>query len=88
MSFLFSIDETALDCSETQYTTSTTVVPFRRCDYKNLGVSYLCNLNSFDLPEPTIWGKQVINEYENRGNGELPWFLKEEVRIMYLNRIH
>ena len=67
------------DCSETQYTTSTTVVPFRRCDYKNLGVSYLCNLNDLDLPEPRIWGKQVIEEYENRGNGQLPWFIAQQV---------
>ena len=56
------------------------MVPFRRCDYKNLGVSYLCNLNDLDLPEPRIWGKQVIEEYENRGNGQLPWFIAQQVR--------
>ena len=67
------------DCSETQYTTSTTVVPFRRCDYKNLGVSYLCDLYDLNLPEPRIWGSQVIEEYSNRGNGELPWFIKKQV---------
>ena len=70
--------------TKTQYTTSTTVVPFRRCDYKNLGVSYLCDLNDLNLPEPRIWGSQVIEEYSNRGNGELPWFIKEQVCKMYI----
>ena len=75
------------DCSETQYTTSTTVVPFRRCDYKNLGVSYLCDLNDLNLPEPRIWGSQVIEEYSNRGNGELPWFIKEQVCTLWRYRL-
>ena len=75
------------DCSETQYTTSTTVVPFRRCDYKNLGVSYLCDLNDLNLPEPRIWGSQVIEEYSNRGNGELPWFIKEQVCKLWQYRL-
>jgi hypothetical protein len=66
------------DCSETQFSTSVTLSPFRRCDYKNLGVSYLCNLNDPDLPEPRIWGYQVLDEYEER-DGDVPDYIKLQV---------
>ncbi len=66
------------DCSGTQYSTSLSVSPFRRCDYRNLGVSSLCNLNDATLPEPRIWGAQVIREYEEFFD-ELPVYIKKQV---------
>ena len=33
------------DCVTTMYSASVTAAPFRRCDYKNLGVSFLCNFD-------------------------------------------
>jgi hypothetical protein len=40
-----------------------TTVPFRRCDESNFGVSKFCNLEDSKLPEPKIWGQQVLDEY-------------------------
>ena len=49
------------DCNTTMYTASVTAAPFRKCDYKNLGVSKLC---SFDTKlSPPIWGQQVLSQY-------------------------
>ena len=35
--------------------------PFRRCDYKNLGVSFLCNFEEY--LDPPIWGQKVRDQY-------------------------
>ena len=66
------------DCTETQFTTFVTSVPFRRCDYKNLGVSYLCDFKDPLLPEPRIWGRQVLVEYNKRA-GEVPEYITNQV---------
>lgn len=50
------------DCSYTLYSASVTAAPFRRCDYKNLGTSYLCDFNKFI--KPPIWGQQVLDQYQ------------------------
>ena len=60
-------DDCLPDCTETQFATHVTSVPFRRCDYKNLGVSYLCDFKDPFLPEPRIWGRQVLEEYNHLG---------------------
>ena len=75
------------DCSETVYSASCTVAPFRRCDHKNLGVSHLCNLNDPELPQPRIWGHQVIEEYENnpelqKSDGKIPSYIKKGVIVV------
>ena len=33
------------DCNATMYKASVTAAPFRRCDYKNMGVGFLCTFN-------------------------------------------
>ncbi len=58
------------DCSTTIYQPTVMAVPFRPCDSSNLGVSRLCNLNSKDLPQPTKYGTQVLNEYQARNKTE------------------
>ena len=56
------------DCETTIYHASVTAAPFRRCDYKNLGVSFLCNFNGNILGkqiQPAIWAESVIAQYIN-----------------------
>ena len=48
------------DCNTVLYETSVTAVPFRRCDFRNLGVSALCSVDVPLPPSPQIWSKQVI----------------------------
>ncbi len=67
------------DCSETQFSSTISVSPFRRCDFRNLGVSSLCNLNDPSLPEPRIWGHQVLEEYKAYG-AELPDYVISQVK--------
>ena len=43
------------DCSTTMYSSSVTAAPFRRCNYKNLGVSFLCNFE--ETIQPPIWSQ-------------------------------
>ena len=47
------------DCTTTMYSSSVTAAPFRRCNYKNLGVSFLCNFE--ETIQPPIWsqGKNI-----------------------------
>ena len=51
------------DCTVTIYEASVTAAPFRNCDYKNLGVSYLCDFDG--TVSPKIWGQQVQDQYAN-----------------------
>jgi hypothetical protein len=51
------------DCSGTIYKASVTAAPFRRCDYKNLGISTLCNFESEQTVNPPIWGQKVLDQY-------------------------
>ena len=43
------------DCTTTMYSSSVTAAPFRRCNYKNLGVSFLCNFD--ETIQPPIWSQ-------------------------------
>ena len=54
------------DCSATIYEPFITATTFRRCDSSNLGVSRLCNLDNKELPQPTKYGTQVLDEYYSR----------------------
>jgi hypothetical protein len=60
------------DCSTTIYETSITTIPFRHCDSRNVGVSKLCTLDNTNLPLPTKFGRQVIDEYTS----DMPSFVK------------
>ena len=45
---------------------SVTAAPFRRCNYKNLGVSFLCNSEDQIQGKqihPPIWEESVLNQY-------------------------
>ena len=49
------------DCSGIIYQARVTAAPFSRCDFKNIGVSDLCD---FDIQlNPTIWGQSVMDQY-------------------------
>ena len=49
------------DCGGIIYHASVTNAPFSRCDFKNIGVSDLCNFES-DI-NPAIWGESVKEQY-------------------------
>ena len=63
------------DCSGTSFESSVSAAPFRRCDYKNLGMGELCK---FDLTkaflDPPIWGEAVQQQFRRNGGG-LPDYL-------------
>ena len=68
------------DCSTTLYHASVTAAPFRRCDYKNLGISHLCN---FDLNmNPPIWGQQVLEQYKEETT-EIPDYIRQKVKSQF-----
>ena len=66
------------DCNATMYKASTTAAPIRRCDYKNLGVNFLC---TFDEQiqgkrlEPSMWADNVLKQYMEEVK-EIPDYLK------------
>ena len=72
------------DCNVTLYDARVTAVPFRTCNEKNLGVSFLCNLEGHDIPDPPIFGHQVLEEYRNDSLSEVPSYVsfKDSQRSM------
>ena len=52
------------DCRTTIYHPVISSLPFKECDESNLGISHFCNLDDDTLPEPKIWGKQVLDEFK------------------------
>ena len=54
---------------DTTYTATVSAAPFRRCDYRTLGLNPLCNPASFDEEggfssiNPPIWGTPTFDEY-------------------------
>ena len=68
------------DCSTTLYHATITAAPFRRCDFKNLGVSRLCNFGQ--KIHPPIWGQQVLDQYKKEldvDSENLPEYVKNDV---------
>ena len=64
------------DCVSTVYSSSVSATPLRRCDTKNIGLTYLCKFDG-DVPLPAIWSDQVISEYKKSyPEEELPGFLR------------
>ena len=58
------------NCEETTYTATVSAAPFRRCDFKTLGLNPLCNPAGFDDKEggfdgmdPPMWGTSTLNQY-------------------------
>ena len=59
------------NCEETSYKASVSQAPFRRCDFKTLGINPLCDLSmttdnetSFGMIYPQMWGQSVIEQYK------------------------
>lgn len=71
------------DCTATVYSASVTAAPFRRCDYKNLGTSQLCNFD--DATDPPIWAQQVMRQYEYENGARPPKIagLNSNIRKFY-----
>ena len=68
------------DCNGFTYHATVTAAPFSRCDFKNIGVSDLCN---FDVKlSPTIWGESVIDQYkeELEKDKAIPDYIIKEVK--------
>ncbi len=59
------------DCDTVIYEPSITTIPFRRCDFRNLGTSSMCNLDDALLPEPRIWARQVIKQLKLEGQVDI-----------------
>ena len=58
------------NCEETTYKATVSAAPFRRCDFKALGMNPLCDLNTFEETNeglrginPPIWGTSAFNHY-------------------------
>ena len=49
------------DCDSVDYLTKVTAAPFRRCDYKNFGLSYLCDHENTN--DPPIWAQTIVDQY-------------------------
>ena len=83
----FNNQECLPNCEETRYTASVSQAPFRRCDFKTLGINPLCDLTmtndnetSFGMIYPQMWGQSVIEQYRYEGNGDLPSYISEKVK--------
>ena len=66
------------DCSTTLYHATVSAAPFRKCNFKNLGVSYLCDFD--ETLNPPIWGQQVLDQYMDDIN-QIPNYIKETGHI-------
>ena len=68
------------DCTATVYDSAVSAAPFRKCNFKNLGVSPLCHLDS--TIEPQIWSESLLAEYESLSDksGEaIPAYVTQKV---------
>ena len=62
------------DCEETTYSSSVSSAPFRRCDYRSLGVSDVCFIFD-DYFEPRSFYQSVKEEFKHHGYEELPKYV-------------
>jgi len=77
------------DCTNTAYEPLITSAPFAHCSSRNLGVSYLCNLNDFSLPAPQLFGNDVVQEYESKNKyyeGYVPTAQSSKRNYSHLSR--
>ena len=68
------------DCTTTIYKASVTAAPFRHCDYKNLGTSYLCDFDG--TVSPKIWGQDVQDQYANEMSS-VPFYVSNDAESSY-----
>ena len=68
--FFFFTKHCLPNCEETTYTATVSAAPFRRCDFKTLGLNPLCNPAGFDAKEggfdgmdPPMWGTSTLTQY-------------------------
>ena len=64
------------DCTTTVYDSAVSAAPFRKCNFKNLGVSPLCHLGS--TIQPQIWSESLLQEYEATGQ-RIPSYVTQRV---------
>lgn len=70
------------DCEKTIYYRSISAAPFRACDDANFGLSRYCNMEDPTLPDPKIWAKSVIDEYDvNTAPGYIKKIISSERTI-------
>ena len=60
------------DCRNIIYEPTVSAVPFSKCGFTNLGVSYLCNLNYDTLPQPTKFSYDLIKELTASSENNVP----------------
>ena len=53
-------------------------IKLRRCNAQNLEVAPLCDLDLKSLPDPTIWGEDVLAQYAKEGR-EVPGYIRERI---------
>ena len=82
--FMSKMDETPYaalkqclpDCTTTVYHGSVTAAPFKKCNMKNLEVSFMCNFGTG--LNPPIWGEMVSDQYIKETNS-LPNYIEDQV---------
>ena len=75
------------DCNSIEYSVSVTAAPFRRCNYKNLGMSRLCDFDNSVAIYPAIWSDLVVKELQKENdNNEVPWYLTHRKDITETNK--
>ena len=72
------------DCSTTVYHGSVTAAPFKKCNMKNLEVSFMCNFETG--MNPPIWGEMVSDQYIKEMES-LPDYIKDQVNSNYRDYI-
>ena len=90
--FLKQMDETPYDtlkhclpdCSTTVYHGAVTAAPFKKCNMKDLEVSFMCN---FDTGlDPPIWGEMVFDQYMKEVK-DLPNYITNQVNSNFRDYI-
>ena len=64
------------DCTTTIYHGSVTAAPFKKCNMKNLEVSFMCNFETG--LNPPIWGEMVSDQYIKETDS-LPNYIEDQV---------
>ena len=72
------------DCSTTVYHGSVTAAPFKKCNMKNLEVSFMCSFESG--MNPPIWGEMVSDQYMKEVKS-VPKYIEDQVHSNLRNHI-
>ena len=74
------------NCEDTTYTASVSATPFRRCDFKTLGLNPLCDPatdigddteggGGFENMNPPIWAEKAFEEYN-----DVPSYVSDKIK--------